>query len=128
MRRPETRLLIDELPQVVTPQELAGLRKSFAQVRVSDDVASYMMDIVTRARHSELLINGVSTRGSLALYRASQIYAALNGRDYVIPEDVKREAMAVLPHRLSLVGNIHLDNDRFVANILEEVEVPLEKL
>ena len=86
------------------------------------------MFTVTRARHSELLLNGVSTRGSLALYRASQILAALNGRDYVIPEDVKREATAVLPHRVSLVSNIHLDNDRFIANILEEVEVPLEKL
>ena len=128
MRRPETRQLIDALPRVVTAEELAVLREAYPQVSVSDDIADYMMDIVSRARHNELLLNGVSTRGSLALYRASQIVAALNGRDYVIPEDVKREAMAVLPHRLSLVSNIHLDNDRFVANILEEVEVPLEKL
>ena len=128
LRRPETRRLIDALPQVVTAGELAALRESFPQVRVSDDIAGYMMDIVSRARVSELLVNGVSTRGSLALYRASQIYAALSGRDYVIPEDVKREAMAVLPHRVTLVSNIHLDNDRFISNILEEVEVPLEKL
>ena len=128
MRRPETRQLIDALPQVVTAEELAVLREAYPQVRVSDDIAGYMMDIVSRAWHNELLLNGVSTRGSLALYRASQIVAALNGRDYVIPEDVKREAMAVLPHRVTLVSNIHLDNDRFVANILEEVEVPLEKL
>ena len=128
MRRPETRLLIDELPQVVSAEELAELRRTYPQVRVSDDVASYMMDIISRARFNELLINGVSTRGSQALYRASQIYAALNGRDYVIPEDVKREAVSVLPHRVMLVGNIHLDNDRFIANLLEEVEVPLEKL
>jgi hypothetical protein len=105
-----------------------ALRRAYPQVRVSDDVAGYIMDIVSRARHNELLVNGVSARGSLALYRASQILPALNGRDYVIPEDVKREAMAVLPHRVTLVSNIHLDNDRFVANILEEVEVPLEKL
>ena len=128
MRRTDSRVLVDELPQVVTAEELAALRGSYSQVRVSDDVAGYMMDIVARARVNELLINGVSTRGSLALYRASQIYAALNGRDYVIPEDVKREAAAVLPHRISLVSNIHLDNDRFIANLLEEIEVPLEKL
>jgi len=128
MRRPETRQLVDELPQVVSAEQLATLRDAYPQVRVSDDIAGYMMDIVSRARHNELLINGVSTRGSLALYRASQIVAALNGRDYVIPEDVKREAMAVLPHRVTLVSNIHLDNDRLIANILEEVEVPLEKL
>ena len=128
MRRPEARQLVDELPQVVSAEQLATLRDAYPQVRVSDDIAGYMMDIVSRARHNELLINGVSTRGSLALYRASQIVAALNGRDYVIPEDVKREAMAVLPHRVTLVSNIHLDNDRLIANILEEVEVPLEKL
>ncbi|MBR3475205.1 MAG: AAA family ATPase [Oscillospiraceae bacterium] len=128
MRRPETRTLIEALPRVVDAEELKALRGQFPAVRVSDDIAGYMLDIITRARHNDLLINGVSTRGSLALYRASQIAAALNGRDYVIPEDVKCEAMAVLPHRVSLVSSVHLDNDRFIANILEEVEVPLEKL
>lgn len=128
LRRADSRVLVDELPQVVSAEEIAALRAAYPQVRVSDDVAGYMMDIIGRARTNELLINGVSTRGSLALYRASQICAAVNGRDYVIPEDVKREAAAVLPHRVTLVSNIHLDNDRFIANILEEVEVPLEKL
>ena len=128
LRRTDSRALVAELQQVVSPEELAALRSAFPQVRVSDDIAGYMMDIVTRARINDNLINGVSARGSLALYRASQIYAAINGRDYVIPEDVKCEAMAVLPHRITLVNNIHLDNDRFIANILEEVEVPLEKL
>lgn len=128
MRRPDARVLIDELPQVVQAEEIDALRRAYPQVRVSDDVAGYIMDIVSRARHDELLVNGVSARGSLALYRASQIFAALNGRDYVIPEDVKREAAAVLPHRITLVSNIHLDNDRFISNLLEDVEVPLEKL
>lgn len=128
LRRTDSRVLVEELPQVVSAEEIAALRAAYPAVRVSDDVAGYMMDIIGRARTNELLVNGVSTRGSLALYRASQICAAVNGRDYVIPEDVKREAAAVLPHRVTLVSNIHLDNDRFIANILEEVEVPLEKL
>ncbi|MGX8692311.1 MAG: AAA family ATPase [Clostridia bacterium] len=128
MRRTDSRTLVDELPQVVSTAELAALRAAYPQVLVSDDVANYMMDIISRARVNDKLINGVSTRGSLALYRASQIYAALNGRGYVIPEDVKREALAVLPHRITLVNNIHLDNERFIANLLESIEVPLEKL
>ena len=128
MRRADSRVLVEELPQVVTAEELAALREAYPQVRVSDDVAGYIMDIVSSARVSDMLINGVSTRGSLALYRASQIVAALNGRDYVIPEDVKREALAVLPHRVSLVNNIHLDNLRFIENLLEKVEVPLETI
>ena len=128
LRRPDSRVLVDGLPQVVSAEEIAALRASYAQVRVSDDVAGYMMELVTRARFSELLVYGVSARGSLALYRASQIYAALNGRDYVIPEDVKHEAMAVLPHRITLVSNVHVNNERFIANLIEDVEVPLEKL
>ena len=128
LRRRDSRELLADLPCVVTPEEIDALRRSYSEVLVSDDVAGYIMDIVSRARHNELLVNGVSARGSLALYRASQILAALNGRDYVIPEDVKREAAAVLPHRITLVSNIHLDNDRFISNLLEDVEVPLEKL
>ena len=75
-----------------------------------------------------MILNGASTRASIALYRASQIYAALNGRDYVIPEDVKREALCILPHRITLISNIHTDAERFIANLLEDVAVPLERV
>jgi MoxR-like ATPase len=85
------------------------------------------MDIIERARTDEKLANGVSARGSLALYRASQIYAAMRGRDYVIPEDVRTEALCVLPHRVILVSSSHNDPARFIENLLEELEVPLEK-
>ena len=64
----------------------------------------------------------------MALFRASQIFAALQGRDYVIPEDVKKEALWVLPHRLTLINQSHLDNVSFVRNLLDELPVPLEKL
>ena len=128
LRRPDTRELLQELRPVVETGELETLRKSFSQVRVGEDLAAYIMDIVEATRRSELLLCGVSARGSLALYRASQISAALQGRDYVIPEDVKREALCVLPHRLTLVRQSHLDNVRFLENLLDEVPVPLETL
>ena len=126
LRRPETVRIVDSLEQVVSTEEIMKMRESFSSVTVSDDIASYIMDIVEYTRQSSLLVNGVSARGSLALYKASQITAALNGRDYVIPEDVKREAMAVLPHRIMLSGRSHLGSQGFVRNMLEEVEVPLE--
>ena len=66
--------------------------------------------------------------GSLALFRACQIIAALRGRDYVIPEDVKLEALCVLPHRLTLINQSHLDTVQFLQNLLDEIPVPLEKL
>ena len=86
------------------------------------------MAVIAATRRSELVSNGVSTRGAQALYRACQISAALKGRDYVIPEDVKREAAAVLPHRIQLVSGSHLDKLRFIQNLLEEIPVPLENL
>ena len=128
LRRPDSRQLLEKLQPVIEPGELEALRADFAHVRVDDDIAAYMMDLVEATRRSELLLAGVSTRGSLALFRACQINAALQGRDYVIPEDVKREAVCVLPHRLTLVNQSHLDNVRYVQNLLDEIPVPLEKL
>jgi MoxR-like ATPase len=128
LRRPDSQKLLEEVKPVVEAGELEALKESYPQVRVSDDVAGYMMDLIEATRRSELLLTGVSARGSLALYRASQIYAAMQGRDYVIPEDVKQEAVWVLPHRLTLVNQSHLDNVRFLQNLLDEISVPLEKL
>ena len=128
LRRPDTRTLLEELQPVVEPGELKTLQESYSQVRVSDDIAAYIMNLVDATRRSELLLAGISTRGTIALYRACQIIAALRGRDYVIPEDVKDEALCVLPHRLTLVSQSHLDSVQFLTNLLDEVPVPLEKL
>ncbi len=128
LRRPDTRTLLEDLQPVVEPGELEALRKSYPEVRVSDDIAAYIMNIVDATRSSEMLLTGISTRGTLALYRACQIIAALRGRDYVIPEDVKLEALCVLPHRLTLVNQSHLDNVRYLQNLLDEIPVPLEQL
>ncbi|MBR0041092.1 MAG: AAA family ATPase [Oscillospiraceae bacterium] len=128
LRRPDAKLLLEELSPVVETEEIEELRRSYGEVRVSEDVADYIMNIVERTRSNEAIVNGVSARGTLALYRASQIYAAMQGRDYVIPEDVRKEAYCVLPHRIMLVSSSHHDSVRFIANLIEEIEVPLEKL
>ena len=128
LRRPDTRTLLEDLQPVVEPGELETLRKAYPEVRVSDDIAAYIMNLVDATRSSEMLLTGISTRGTLALYRACQIIAALRGRDYVIPEDVKLEALCVLPHRLTLVNQSHLDNVQYLQNLLDEIPVPLEQL
>ena len=128
LRRPDAKQLLEEIFPVVSSEEIEALRAGFSEVRVSDDIANYIMDIVNSTRTNETIANGVSTRGSLALYRASQIYAAMQGRDYVIPEDVKKEALCVLPHRIMLVSSSHADYTRFISNLIEGIEVPLEKL
>lgn len=128
LERPDTKQILETLHTVVTPDELRALRENYPKVTVSRDIACYVMDIITATRESDMLTYGASTRGALALYRASQIYAALQGRDFVIPEDVKREALYVLPHRVMLVNKNHMDNTRFIAKLTDGVTVPLEKV
>ena len=126
LRRPDTKQLLEDIQPIISGEEIAALRGAFAEIRVSDDVAGYIMDIVDRTRIDENITNGVSTRGSLALYRASQIYAAMQGRDYVIPEDVKKEVLCVLPHRIMLASSRHSNNVSFLEKLIEGIEVPLE--
>ena len=128
LRRRDARDLAAELQPVTGPEEIRALGEGYRDVAVSDDVAGYILDLAAYTRSSELLRCGVSTRGSLALYKTSQIRAALNGRDYVIPEDVKAEAPYVLPHRLTLVRRCDMNAEGFVSRMLDEVEVPLERL
>ena len=98
-------------------------------MKVSDDVLGYLMDIVEATRQASNFTSGVSTRGGIALYKASQVTAALRGREYVIPEDVKYAAPFVLAHRLTLGGGLKTGAaERMLRQILEDVAVPLESV
>ena len=79
-------------------------------------------------RKSPVLSSGASVRASLALYKAAKIRAAISGRDFVIPEDIKQEAVPVLSHRILMAQGSHLMPDQFVRNMLEDISVPLEKV
>ena len=126
--RPSTLTLVEELNQVVTAEETAQLCSSFHEVAVSEDVAGFIMDIVAATRESRELVSGVSTRGAIALYKASQITAAMEGRDYVIPEDVVREAIPVLAHRISATSGSRGDVEKYLRSRMDRVVVPLEDL
>ena len=90
-RKPAAELLL-ELEPVFTPQEISELKQEFLQVRMEKDVLGYLMDIVERTRKESRFVTGVSTRGAIALYKASQVTAAFSGRDYVMPEDILKMA------------------------------------
>ena len=128
LRRRDSRHIEEELTPVTTPEEIRALSEAYREVAVSDDVAGYVMDLAEYTRSSQLLRCGLSTRGTLALYKTSQIRAALSGRDYVIPEDVKAEAAYVVPHRLTMARRADLDVKKFMETMLEKVPVPLEEL
>ena len=88
----------------------------------------YIMDIVEATRRESHFVAGVSTRGAMAFYKAAQVTAAISGRDFVIPEDVKTVAVPVLGHRISMGGTASSrEAGRFLNKILEQITVPLEK-
>ena len=126
LRRPDTKEILAGLQPVITKEELALLRSTYREVEVSEPVADYLMSIITETRNSKRLACGVSTRGSLSLFKAAQITAAMEGRSYVIPEDVKENVVPVLAHRLTVVTGSHLSPEAYLRQVLDEIPVPLE--
>ena len=124
--RASTLTLVESLEQVVSAEDTAYVRKEYVNVKVSEDVLGYMMDIIEATRRKGAFSVGVSTRGAMALYKASQATAAISGRDYVIPEDVKYVAPFVLCHRIRANKNDAFGKDEFTTKVLEQVKVPLE--
>ena len=128
LRRPDTAALLSGLSAVVSRDELEILQRTFPEVQASADIDAYLMDLIEYTRKSPVLSSGGSVRASLALYKAAKIRAAISGRSFVIPEDIKQEAVPVLSHRILMAQGSHLMPEQFVRNMLEEVPVPLEKI
>ena len=129
LSRPSTIDIVESLAEVVANEDTAYVRDNYKHVRVSEDVSGYIMDIIESTRTESSFVAGVSTRGGIALYKASQACAAMNGRDYVLPEDVRFTAPHVLSHRLSTGGGARADNaNQLLMKIINKVEVPLESI
>ena len=126
--RVSSQALVEELNQVITQEETLALQKQIPEIRVSQDVANFIMDIIQATRDSRELVGGVSTRGAIALYKAAQVTAAMDGRSFVIPEDVVREAVPVLAHRISAVSGSRTDAEEYLRRKVREAVVPLEDL
>jgi MoxR-like ATPase len=109
-----------ELTPVTSPKELIVQADMVRQVRVEESVRGYIVDIARATRASEDLQLGVSPRGTLAIYRCSQAYAAIQGREYVLPDDVKLLVPYVLGHRVMVSPATHL-RGRAVADVLMDV-------
>ena len=114
------------LEQVVSLEEIKYVKENFVKVKASKDILKYIMNIVEATRNNEKIELGVSPRGTLALFKACQAYAAINERNYIIPEDVKFIAPYVLNHRIITKQNTS-DNLQLINSILETIDVPLEK-
>jgi MoxR-like ATPase len=119
---------IDSLQQAVDGRQLAGLQEKVREVHVVDSVRRYILDIILATRSHPSLTLGASPRGSLALYHTAQARAALQGRDYVIPDDIKYVAVACLAHRIMINPENALSGETTQAvlgELLKKVQVPL---
>ena len=127
LSRPSTIDIIAGIAQAVTEEETEYVRAAFRDVRVSDEVSGYLMDLVERTRTDQFSV-GVSTRGAIALYKAMQVHAALAGRDYALPEDIRAVAGPVLAHRItSGAGVKRKDAEARLMMLVDQIPVPLEE-
>lgn len=119
---------IKHMTSFFSKEEVMELQEQVKQVKVSSVVEDYILEIVQMTRNHEEIELGVSPRGTLALMRAAQGAAFVNGREYVTPEDVKKMAPYVLSHRLVLTmeGSLKKTNKQVVTEVLARVVVPVE--
>ena len=118
---------INDLEAVVSSEEVIRAQNAIRAVYIAPSIKHYIVDLVRHTREHPDVYLGASPRGSLGLYRAIQARAVLQGRDFVIPDDVKALATPVLGHRLILAPGAHLrdlDDTRVLSEILQRIVVP----
>jgi MoxR-like ATPase len=128
VRRFENHSPLEDLKPVIDAAELSALGARLSEIRVEDSVTRYAVQITRATRQHEAFDLGASPRASLALFRASRAWAAIQGRDYVRPDDIKLLAHPVLAHRLVLNSNTRLRGratDEVLDEVIDEVAVPI---
>jgi MoxR-like ATPase len=122
---------LNELAPVAAATDLVALAAMVRHVRIAPVVEDYLLEIVRATRNFGGVDLGVSPRGSLALARASQALAAMHGRAYVLPDDVKRLAVPVLAHRLitTVETRVQADaSDQIIEEVVQRVAIPVESI
>jgi MoxR-like ATPase len=112
---------VDQLKPVLTVAELKELQDQARNVRIDPSINGYMLDLVAATRKHEELMLGVSTRGAITLFRAVQSLAFAEGRDYAVPDDVKRLAGPVLAHRVQPAGMIREGQRKRAQAIIQQL-------
>lgn len=131
LRRQNSQPDVSLLQPVMRAEDIVEAQMRVGGVRVDESLLDYIMAIVEASRRSEFLLIGVSPRGSLALRRAAQAIAYFEGRDYCIPDDIKRLVLPVLAHRVVVSSKYSSPYKRseeaeaILAEILQSVEIPL---
>lgn len=131
LSRVQEELPIQELTPVITLDELLSMQKEVKGVFVDDTIKQYIISIVTRTRNHPLIYLGVSPRGSIALMQAAKSYAYIQGRDFVLPDDIQFLAPFVFAHRMILQSQARYDGvnaEEIISSILSDTKVPIQKV
>lgn len=131
LSRVQEELPIQELTPVITLDELLSMQKEVKGVFVDDTIKQYIISIVTRTRNHPQIYLGVSPRGSIALMQASKSYAYIQGRDFVLPDDIQFLAPFVFAHRMILQSQARYDGvnaEEIISSILSDTKVPIQKV
>jgi MoxR-like ATPase len=118
---------LEDLEEVATPEDLLNLQIATKSVYLDDLIKTYIVNLVAETRHHPDIGLGASPRAALALVRTTQTLAFLRSREYVIPDDVKELAAAVLAHRIIVAPSARmrgLDNDQIIKDVIGRVTVP----
>jgi MoxR-like ATPase len=127
----EQRDPLDDLEAVTGPEELLEMQAAVRQVRVEDSVREYVVRVARATREHAAVSLGVSPRGTMALYRTAQARAAIQGREFVLPDDVKVLAPHVFTHRIIINPQTRLrgrTTEEVVTDVVDQVPVPVETL
>lgn len=120
----------EELKPVATDENIIYLQKKVRDVHVEKELNEYIVKIVNATRHNSFILLGGSIRASLALQRVAQATALINGREYIIPEDIRENVMIVLSHRITLTSSARANNystQQVILDILRTIQVPKVK-
>ncbi len=120
---------LDNISAVISPEDVLEIQKRIKNVKISNELMDYIVEIIKRTRSSDLIKIGASPRASILFSRACQAYAFVNGRDYVIPDDIKTLAIPILVHRVIPKGKIsdgrREEVEDIVRDIIYKISIPL---
>ncbi len=118
---------LHEVNSVLSPEQIKAYRSSVQQIHIEDNLVRYIAQVIHETRNNPALFLGASPRASVAILNGSKAFAAVNGRDFVTPEDIKFVALPVLRHRIVLTPDKEMEGitaDEVVKQIIDKVEVP----
>lgn len=126
LKRNEENIVPKNLPQVISCEEIEQIKENIKEVKCSAAIQAYIVDIVEATRTADFIKLPVSPRGSIAMYRMAKAYAFVKGRDYVLPDDVKKLAPYVFAHRIMLTSKgktMVRDNEEAIERLMKFVTV-----